>query len=117
MALPLDMLSGEEPEFSLECRQSSAEPLTEAEGTLADESLAFDVVLAASDGPGPATPERPDAGSNPQPGEAEPSEGPPLAAKSASGNVAGSFSRDLLDSYFRQMGERELLTRDGEVAL
>jgi RNA polymerase primary sigma factor len=116
------MLRTEEPEgFSLECRDPGAELLGAELGTVAQDALGFGVgEFVASDAPDAAEPAEPDAAPDQATGDGGVELGTGAVrdqAKAATGNVAGAFSRDLLDSYFRQMGERELLSREGEVAL
>jgi RNA polymerase primary sigma factor len=49
--------------------------------------------------------------------EAPPSESETAVAERAAKAEDGVLSRDLIDTYFRQMGGRELLSREGEIAL
>jgi RNA polymerase primary sigma factor len=50
----------------------------------------------------------------PAPGGAE---NQPVTGSPARSSTEATFSRDLVDTYFRQMGDAELLSRDQEVAL
>jgi RNA polymerase primary sigma factor len=59
---------------------------------------------------------------DPSQAEEEEGSGKPLEAGLTNGLAAGprreaSFSRDLMDTYFRQMGNAELLSREQEIAL
>jgi RNA polymerase primary sigma factor len=123
MALSLEMLRTEEPEgFSLECRDPGAELLgAELGASVAQDALGFGTgEFVAPDAPDAGEPAEPDAASDQATGDGGGELGTGAVrdqSKAATGNLAGAFSRDLLDSYFRQMGERELLSREGEVAL
>jgi RNA polymerase primary sigma factor len=88
--------------------------LSDTEGA----GLGFDRV-DSSEGlvaPGPAASPASEAGRQPATGQDEDSAGREVAV-GAEPDRAASFSRDLIDTYFRQMGDRDLLSREAEIAL
>jgi RNA polymerase primary sigma factor len=78
---------------------------------------AFDLEARAfDDAYAPA--EAPVAVARPEPGAGQQTEAKePAAAGAAPARAEPSFSRDLIDTYFRQMGDGALLSREQEIAL
>src|SRR5437764_11136242 len=72
---------------------------------------AFDDAYAPADTP--ATPARADEAGTSQPSETK----EPAMPGAAPARAEPSFSRDLIDTYFRQMGDGALLSREQEIAL
>jgi RNA polymerase primary sigma factor len=94
---PIELLDGSAAELASipEGQPDAFEPHGKVPETLARSTLAGEAVDEDLAGPG--------------------EEGEP--APSAAADTRGNFSRDLVDTYFRQMGGAELLSREQEVAL